>query len=313
MNQQTSRNESFEWDVDFGAQDERIDKWLTQATELDYSRTQIQKWISDGALIVNGKRVKSNHRMHAGEHVVLTVPVAPEFELQAEPMSLEIIYEDEDVLIVNKPRGLVVHPAPGHGTGTLVNGLLHHCRTLSGVNGTFRPGIVHRIDKDTTGLLMVAKNDLAHRSLSEQLKEHSVTRRYYALVHGYVSAQKGKIDAPIGRDPKDRQSMKVTDRHAKDAITHFDTLDRIGDFSWLRLQLETGRTHQIRVHMKFIGHPLVGDPKYGPMGTRAHGIDGQALHAAVLGFTHPRTGERLQFEAPLPNDLRELLERLRTL
>jgi 23S rRNA pseudouridine1911/1915/1917 synthase len=309
----TIRQETFEWFVDPAASEERIDKWLAQASELDYSRTQIQKWISEGWLYVNGKAVKSNHRMTTGEKVVLTVPVPESFHLQPEAMALDVVYEDEDVLIVNKPRGLVVHPAPGHGSGTLVNGLLHHCRELSRVNGAFRPGIVHRIDKDTTGLLMVAKNDLAHRRLSEQLKEHSVTRQYYALVHGGVSAAKGKIDAPIGRDPRDRQSMTVTDQHAKDAITHFEVIERLGDYTWMRLWLETGRTHQIRVHMKFIGHPLVGDPKYGPSGTMNLGVEGQALHAGVLGFTHPRSGDRVQFEAPLPQDILLLLERLRML
>jgi len=231
--------------------------------------------------------------------------------IEPESMPLEIVYEDSDVVVVNKPRGLVVHPAPGHYSGTLVNGLLAHCKDLSGINGVLRPGIVHRIDKDTSGLLMVAKNDKAHMGLAEQLKEHSVDRKYVAIVHGVIPHEMGTIDAPIGRDPKNRQQMAVVFENSKPAITHFVVLERFKEHTLVELKLETGRTHQIRVHMKYIGYPLAGDPKYGPKDTLD--LDGQALHAKTLGFTHPRTGERLEFEAPLPKELIDTMQFLRQL
>jgi 23S rRNA pseudouridine1911/1915/1917 synthase len=223
-------------------------------------------------------------------------------------MNLEIYYEDADVLVVNKPRGMVVHPAPGHTSGTLVNGLMHHCTDLSGINGVMRPGIVHRIDKDTSGLLMVAKNDMAHESLVNQLVAKTVTRRYKAIVHGVIPHDKGTIDAPIARDKKERQSMTV-DENGKHAVTHFQVLERFKDFTLVECRLETGRTHQIRVHMKYIGYPLAGDPKYGPKKTLD--MNGQALHAGILGFDHPRTGEYIQFEAPIPEVFEETLNILR--
>jgi 23S rRNA pseudouridine1911/1915/1917 synthase len=234
-----------------------------------------------------------------------------ELNIEPEPIPLDIVYEDADVIVVNKPRGMVVHPAPGHYTGTLVNALLHHCRDLSGINGVLRPGIVHRIDKDTSGLLMAAKNDKAHLSLAGQLKAHTVTRKYIAVVHGNVAHDRGTIDAPIGRDPSDRQRFTVTGKNGKEAVTHFIVLDRIQDYSVLELKLETGRTHQIRVHMKYIGHPLVGDPMYGR--SKGNPIDGQALHAGVLGFAHPADGRYLEFAAELPEDMKHLLDVLRTL
>lgn len=236
------------------------------------------------------------------------MPEPEALDVLAEPMDLDIYYEDQDVLVVNKPRGMVVHPAPGHLTGTLVNGLMAHCTDLSGINGVMRPGIVHRIDKDTSGLLMVAKNDMAHESLVNQLVNKTVTRKYTAVVHGLISHDDGTIDAPIGRDKKDRQSMTVT-RDGKNAVTHFHVLERFQDFTLVECQLETGRTHQIRVHMKYIGFPLAGDPKYGPRKTID--FNGQALHAGILGFDHPRTGEYVEFEAPLPEDMAELIENLR--
>lgn len=229
-------------------------------------------------------------------------------DIEPEDLHLDIYYEDADVLVVNKPKGMVVHPSNGHFTGTLVNGLMYHCKDLSGINGVLRPGIVHRIDKDTSGLLMVAKNDYAHEKLAAQLGEKTVTRKYFALVHGNIPHEAGTIDAPIGRDPADRQRMAVVD-NGKDAVTHFRVLERFDRFTFIECRLETGRTHQIRVHMKYIGHPLAGDPKYGPKKTIDFG--GQALHAGVLGFRHPRTGETLTFEAPLPDDFAHLLNTLR--
>ncbi|MBV5120565.1 RluA family pseudouridine synthase [Bacillus halotolerans] len=286
---------------------ERIDKFLA-STENGWSRTQVQLWVKDGQVVVNGSPVKSNYKIQPGDQVTVTVPEPEALDVLAEPMDLDIYYEDQDVLVVNKPRGMVVHPAPGHLTGTLVNGLMAHCTDLSGINGVMRPGIVHRIDKDTSGLLMVAKNDMAHESLVNQLVNKTVTRKYTAVVHGLISHDDGTIDAPIGRDKKDRQSMTVT-RDGKKAVTHFHVLDRFQEFTLVECQLETGRTHQIRVHMKYIGFPLAGDPKYGPRKTID--FNGQALHAGILGFQHPRTDEYIEFEAPLPEDMSALIENLR--
>ncbi|UTR15168.1 RluA family pseudouridine synthase [Salipaludibacillus sp. LMS25] len=284
----------------------RLDKWLTNQTE--WSRSLIQQWIQDGHVAVNGEPVKSNYKMQLGDEVVVDEPEVKELEVKAEPLDLDIIYEDRDVLVVNKPRGMVVHPAPGHASGTLVNGLMAHCQDLSGINGVLRPGIVHRIDKDTSGLLMVAKNDLAHESLVEQLKNKTTKRRYEALVSGVIPHDKGTIDAPIGRDPEDRQRMTVTDMHARDAVTHFQVIERFANYTHVACELETGRTHQIRAHMKYIGYPIVGDPKYGSRKKHAFPINGQALHAELLGFVHPRTGEDMLFRAPLPDDLKDCLD-----
>lgn len=287
---------------------ERIDKYLT-AVEADWSRTQVQQWIKEDRVLVNGNAVKANYKVQDGDAVSVHVPEPEPLDVTAEPMDLDIYYEDQDVLVVNKPRGMVVHPAPGHLTGTLVNGLMAHCDDLSGINGVMRPGIVHRIDKDTSGLLMVAKNDMAHESLVNQLVNKTVTRKYTALVHGVIPHDHGTIDAPIGRDKKDRQSMTVTRENGKHAVTHFEVIERFDDFTVVECQLETGRTHQIRVHMKYIGFPLVGDPKYGPKKTVD--FNGQVLHAGVLGFDHPRTGEYVEFEAPLPDDMKNLLDKIR--
>ncbi|QOR68493.1 RluA family pseudouridine synthase [Cytobacillus suaedae] len=289
-------------------QGDRIDKAVS-AINNEWSRTQVQQWIKEGQVIVNGKEIKSNYKVTNGDQILVTIPDPEELDVVAEEMNLEIYYEDSDVLVVNKPRGMVVHPAPGHLTGTLVNGLMAHCKDLSGINGVLRPGIVHRIDKDTSGLLMVAKNDMAHESLVNQLVKKTVTRKYKAIVHGIIPHDHGTIDAPIGRDKRDRQSMTVTDENSKEAITHFNVIDRFKDFTFVECQLETGRTHQIRVHMKYIGYPLAGDPKYGPKKTLS--IDGQALHAGILGFTHPRTNEYLEFEAPLPEEFESLLTLLK--
>ncbi|WP_078554803.1 RluA family pseudouridine synthase [Bacillus alkalicellulosilyticus] len=300
--------EQFEWKMTEEHQNERIDKVISTLEE-GWSRSQVQQWIKDGQLTVNGSTVKSNYKMQAGDEVVIEIPEPEVLEVIPEEMELDIAYEDNDVIVVNKPRGMVVHPAPGHYTGTLVNGLMHHCKDLSGINGVIRPGIVHRIDKDTSGLLMVAKNDRAHHSLVEQLKAKTTTRIYHAIVHGVIAHDTGTIDAPIGRDKQDRQSMTVTEENSRDAVTHFTVLDRFKDFTHVQCQLETGRTHQIRVHMKYIGFPLAGDPKYGPKKTLD--INGQALHAGVLGFTHPTTDEYMEFEAPMPQDMVELLEYLK--
>ncbi|MFO6495348.1 MULTISPECIES: RluA family pseudouridine synthase [unclassified Bacillus (in: firmicutes)] len=300
--------EQYEMTVPEAHKSERIDKYLT-AVESDWSRTQVQQWIKEERVQVNEKAVKANHKVQPGDVVKVDVPEPEPLDVEPEPMDLDIYYEDQDVLVVNKPRGMVVHPAPGHLTGTLVNGLMAHCNDLSGINGVMRPGIVHRIDKDTSGLLMVAKNDLAHESLVNQLVDKTVTRKYTALVHGVIPHDHGTIDAPIGRDKKDRQSMTVTRENGKHAVTHFEVKERFDHFSVVECRLETGRTHQIRVHMKYIGFPLAGDPKYGPKKTID--FNGQALHAGVLGFDHPRTGEYIEFAAPLPEDMKTLIDNLR--
>jgi 23S rRNA pseudouridine1911/1915/1917 synthase len=286
---------------------ERLDKVLSIVNE-EWSRSQVQLWMQEGNVVVNGQKVKSSYKCSVGDVIEINIPDPEELDVVPEPMDLEVFFEDSDVLVVNKPKGMVVHPAPGHATGTLVNGLMAHCKDLSGINGVLRPGIVHRIDKDTSGLLMVAKNDLAHESLVNQLVAKTVTRKYRAIVHGIIPHDYGTIDAPLARDPKDRQSMTVVD-NGKHAVTHFQVLERFKDFTLVECQLETGRTHQIRVHMKYIGFPLAGDPKYGPRKTLD--IGGQALHAGILGFNHPRTNEYLEFEAPLPEYFVELLESMR--
>jgi 23S rRNA pseudouridine1911/1915/1917 synthase len=300
--------ELIEFTIDEQHENERIDKVVAGINQ-DWSRTQVQQWIKDGNVKVNGKEVKANYKCEHGDIITIDIPKPEPLDVEPEEMELDIYYEDSDVIVVNKPRGMVVHPAPGHLSGTLVNGLLAHCKDLSGINGVLRPGIVHRIDKDTSGLLMVAKNDFAHESLAKQLLEKTVTRKYKAIVHGVIPHDYGTIDAPIGRDKRDRQSMTVTDENGKEAITHFTVLERFKNYTFIECQLETGRTHQIRVHMKYIGYPLAGDPKYGPKKTLP--IEGQALHAGVLGFHHPRTNEYLEFEAPLPPEFEHLLTMLR--
>ncbi|WLR43605.1 RluA family pseudouridine synthase [Bacillus carboniphilus] len=287
---------------------QRLDKVLAQFNS-EWSRTFVQSLIKEGHITVNGALPKTNYKCQAGDQVTITIPEPEPLEILPEKLDLDIVYEDEYVLVVNKPRGMVVHPAPGHSSGTLVNGLMAHCNDLSGINGVMRPGIVHRIDKDTSGLLMVAKNDLAHESLVKQLVAKTVTRKYLAIVHGDIAHDQGTIDAPIGRDPKDRQKMTVTNEYSRDAVTHFDVIERYGNYSFIECKLETGRTHQIRVHMKYIGHPLAGDPKYGPRNTLA--IEGQALHAATLGFVHPKTKEYLEFEAEMPQEMTKLISELK--
>ncbi|MHC3759287.1 RluA family pseudouridine synthase [Staphylococcus succinus] len=286
---------------------QRIDKLLPEYNS-DWSRTQIQDLIKESLVKVNDKLVKSNYKTKLNDHIIVTEKEIVEADINPENLNLDIYYEDDDVAIVYKPKGMVVHPSAGHYTGTLVNGLMYQMKNLSGINGEIRPGIVHRIDKDTSGLLMVAKNDIAHRSLVDQLVNKTVTRKYVALVHGNIPHDYGTVDAPIGRNKIDRQSMDVVD-DGKDAITHFNVLEHFNKYTLIECQLETGRTHQIRVHMKYIGYPLVGDPKYGPKKTLD--IGGQALHAEVIGFEHPITHEYIEKSSALPDDFEQLLSDLR--
>ncbi|HPU35301.1 MAG TPA: RluA family pseudouridine synthase [Bacillota bacterium] len=300
--------EVYLFEVDGDDAGKRLDVFLSEEIE-DLTRSYIQKLIAGGLASVNQAPVRASYRVKPRDLVELQVPEPEGLELKGEPIPLDIYYEDSDVIVVNKPRGMVVHPAEGNYTGTLVHALLYHCKDLSGINGVTRPGIVHRLDKDTSGLIVAAKNDFAHLDLARQFKDRLITRRYYALVHGRVKEQSGTVNAPIGRDPRDRQKMAVVMKKGKHAVTRYSVLRRFKGYTYLELKLETGRTHQIRVHMSFIGHPLVGDPKYGP--ARPHfNLNGQFLHAAVLGFNHPRKGTRIELEAPLPEELAAVLQKL---
>ncbi|SNZ09413.1 ribosomal large subunit pseudouridine synthase D [Terribacillus aidingensis] len=285
----------------------RIDKLLSDIQE-DVSRSQAQSWIKEDLVTVNGTTVKNKYTVQEGDEIAWSIPEPEEMEIKAENIPLEIVYEDADIAVVNKPRGMVVHPSNGHQSGTMVHALLYHLKDLSGINGTFRPGIVHRIDKDTSGLLVVAKHDKAHQKLTDMLKDHDIERKYRAIVHGVIDHEYGTIEAPIGRDPNDRQKMAVVE-NGKPAVTHFEVLERFEGFTYIECKLETGRTHQIRVHMQYISYPLAGDPKYGPR--RTLDIGGQALHAAVLGLHHPITGEWMRFEAPVPEVFQAELDKLK--
>ena len=288
----------------------RIDRYLAEK-DSGLSRSFIQKLLKDGQITVGDKAAKSNYKVRENDRIHLEIPDSSEPDIVPEDIPLDILYEDHDVILVNKPKGMVVHPAAGHYTGTLVNALMFHCKEdLSGINGVLRPGIVHRIDMDTTGVIIACKNDLAHNSIAAQLKEHSITRRYQAIVHGALKDDEGVIDEPIGRSPKDRKKMAVNYNNGKSAVTHYKVLTRFKDFTHIECRLETGRTHQIRVHMASIGHPLLGDEVYGPA-RQPFSLEGQTLHAGVLGFIHPRTGEYVEFSAPLPAYFEELLEKLR--
>lgn len=290
----------------------RIDRFLGSRLE-QVSRSYLQKLVKDGAVLVNGKPVKSSYKVENGDRIRLEIPDAVEPEIEAEPMELDILYEDSDIILINKPKGMVVHPAAGHYSGTLVNGLMAHCKNeLSGINGVMRPGIVHRIDMDTTGVLIVCKNDKAHNAIAEQLKVHSITRKYYAIVHGVLKADTGIVNAPIGRHPVDRKKMSINEKNGKEAVTHYRVLQRFRRFTFVECQLETGRTHQIRVHMASIGHPLLGDQVYGPAKVPFSGLQGQTLHAGVLGIIHPSTGEYMEFTAPLPAYFEAVLKKLET-
>ena len=287
----------------------RIDKFLADACP-DLSRSFLQKLLKESSVTADGKAVKSSFKVNGGETIAFEVPKPQEAAIEAENIPLDILYEDSDIILVNKPKGMVVHPAAGHYTGTLVNALIYHCKDqLSGINGVMRPGIVHRIDMDTTGVIIACKNDLAHNSIAAQLKEHSITRRYQAIVHGVLKDDEGVIDAPIGRSPKDRKKMAINYNNGKSAVTHYRVIARFKDFTHIECRLETGRTHQIRVHMASIGHPLLGDAVYGPAKC-PYKLQGQTLHAGILGFVHPRTGEYMEFSAPLPEYFEELLRKL---
>ncbi|KXT76728.1 RluA family pseudouridine synthase [Streptococcus sp. DD12] len=284
----------------------RLDKALADLTSL--SRTQAKEAIAQGDVTVNGQVQKAKYKTQVGDLITCVEPEVTELSVTAEDIPLDIRYEDEDLVVVNKPQGMVVHPSAGHPTGTLVNALLYRVKDLSSINGVVRPGIVHRIDKDTSGLLMVAKNDQAHQALAQELKEKKSQRHYLALVHGNIPNDRGVIEAPIGRSPKDRKKQAVV-ANGKPALTRFKVLERFGDYTLVECQLETGRTHQIRVHLAYIGHPLAGDPLYGPKKTlKGHG---QFLHAQSLGFTHPSTGEALLFTCPIPDVFQKTLESLR--
>lgn len=288
----------------------RIDVFIAENMEL-ISRSGVQRLIEEGQVRLNGAAVKANYKLREKDVIDVEVPDAKTVDILPENIPLNILYEDKDVIVVNKPQGMVVHPAPGHTTGTLVNALLYHCGDeLSGINGEKRPGIVHRIDKDTSGVLMIAKNDAAHQSLAEQLAEHSITRKYNAIVFNGFQEEEGTVDQPIGRNPLDRKKMAITQKHSRKAVTHYRVIERMGNFTLIEAQLETGRTHQIRVHLTFIGHPLLGDLVYGPKKQPFH-LDGQALHARVLGFVHPTTGQYMEFEAPLPESFEKLLMRIK--
>lgn len=300
--------------LEFTAADEeagvRIDRCLSDKYEY-LSRSYLQKLLKDQGVTVNEKIVKANYKLQAGDLVQTTVPDLSEPDILPENIPLDILYEDDDVLVVNKPKGMVVHPANGHTSGTLVNAIMYHCQgNLSGINGVMRPGIVHRIDKDTTGALLVCKNDTAHRDLAQQLKDHTIKRRYRAIVSGNLKEDEGTVEGPIGRHPVDRKKMAINYKNGKDAVTHYKVLERFGNATYIECRLETGRTHQIRVHMTSLGHPLLGDEIYGS-GKNPYHLQGQTLHAMVLGFVHPRTGEYMEFSAPLPEYFLNLLEKLR--
>lgn len=292
--------------VDETKKEVRIDRYLAD-TYLDISRQYVVELIESGHILVDGKKVKKNYKLKPGETIVVEIPEPEELSVEPQDIPLDILYEDASVIVVNKGKGMSVHPATGNYTGTLVNALLFHCSDLSGINGKMRPGIVHRIDKDTTGVLVVAKNDEAHRNLAEQFKAHSVERLYTALVYEQMEENGGRVEAPIGRDPRDRKRMAVNHRNGKAAITHYRVLKRYPGFTLVELKLETGRTHQIRVHMSYIKHPLVGDTKYTkraiPFDTKE-----QMLHAGVLAFNHPQTGERMRFTSPLPDYFQQILD-----
>lgn len=287
----------------------RLDVFVAEIGEI--TRSRAAKLLEDGAVSVNGKIAPKNLKLSYGDEVVLNLPDPVSYDITAENIELDIVYEDNDLLVVNKPKGMVVHPAAGNYDGTLVNALMHHCGdSLSGINGVMRPGIVHRIDKNTSGLLMVAKNDNAHNGLAEQIKEHSFTREYEAIVYGNLKSDSGTIDAPIGRHPIKRKQMAVTDKGSKFAITHYTVIERFGEFTHVRLRLETGRTHQIRVHMAYIGHPVAGDDVYGPKKVITT-LNGQCLHAKKVGFIHPITNEYLEFESDLPDYFKKFLKGIR--
>lgn len=296
-----------EFEVTMEQEGERLDKYLALIYE-NQSRSFFQKLIKENLVLVNEKVQKANYRVSAEDSVSVTIPKAQEIEILPENIPLDILYEDDDVLIVNKPKGMVVHPSAGHYSGTLVNAVMYHCRdSLSGINGAIRPGIVHRIDMDTTGALIVCKNDNAHVKIAEQIKEHSVTRRYRGIVNGVVKQDSGTIEGAIGRHPVERKKMAINEKNGKPAITHYRVLERFSNHTYMEFELKTGRTHQIRVHMASVGHPLLGDILYGS-GKNPYHLQGQTLHAMVIGFVHPSNGTYVEVEAPLPEYFQKLLK-----
>lgn len=311
--EQNQNNDSITSIVEVAVEEQglRLDVLLTSRfTEL--SRSHIQKLIADSLVTVNGKTAKANYKVQVKDSVRIIFPTAKPVEIVPENIPLDILYEDSDIIVVNKSRGMVVHPAAGNFQGTLVNALLEHCRDLSGINGEIRPGIVHRLDKDTSGVMVAAKNDYAHLNLAEQIKNRTASRKYIAIVHGNIAEEQGIINAPIGRHPLDRKKMAVTFEHSKQAVTRFRVIERFTNFTLVKCKLQTGRTHQIRVHMQYIGHPVVGDPKYGPEKKRFT-IKGQALHSAELSLKHPVTGQDMLFTMPIPSDMADLLKQLQAM
>ena len=302
--------ETLEFNVNASANNIRIDRYLADQYP-EHSRSYIQKLLKEEQVLVNGRIIKANYKTQSGDHIEFHIPDPEVLDILPENIPLDILYEDDYVLVVNKPKDMVVHPSAGHTSGTLVNAVMAHCgEHLSGINGVLRPGIVHRIDKDTTGALLICKDDVVHRDLAEQLKEHSIKRRYRAVVQGNLKEDEGTVNAPVGRHPTDRKKMAINHKNGKEAITHYKVLERFGQATYIECRLETGRTHQIRVHMASLGHPLLGDTVYGSSKNPYH-LQGQALHAMILGFVHPITGEYLEFEAPLPEYFSKLLEKLR--
>ena len=297
-------------EIDSDSAGERLDKILSYVLS-DYSRSFVQNLFSEGLVLSKGQKINKSYKPKYGELISFSVPEPKELSLLPQNIPLDIVYEDNDLLVVNKPKGMVVHPAPGNYDSTLVNALLYHCKdNLSGINGVIRPGIVHRIDKDTSGLLLVAKNDTAHISLSSQISSHSLDREYRAVIHGHLKEKNGVIDAPIGRSPNDRKKMCVINQNSKNAVTHYEVIEEYKDYSFVALKLETGRTHQIRVHMSYLGHPVAGDMVYGPKNGISY-LNGQCLHAGLIGFDHPSTGEHLKFEAELPDYFTNFLRRIK--
>ena len=290
-------------------QDKRIDVFVSQNT--DFSRNSVQILLEEGKISVNDKKVSKSYKMKTGDCLTIIIEQAKDVGITAEDIPLDIYYEDDDLLVVNKPKGMVVHPANGNENGTLVNALMYHCKdSLSGINGEIRPGIVHRIDKDTSGLLVIAKNDIAHEHLAKQFKEHSINRIYHAIVYGNVKEDSGDVEAPIGRHKTDRKKFCITQTNSKSAFTHYDVVDRLKGFTLVKCKLKTGRTHQIRVHMQSLGHPLAGDPVYGPKNCITE-LKGQALHAGVLGFVHPKTGEYIEFSSPWPPEFEKFYNKVK--
>ncbi|WP_294496284.1 RluA family pseudouridine synthase [uncultured Gemmiger sp.] len=302
--------QTLEFTADPQAAGQRLDRFLADACD-SMTRSALQNLIDQGAAVVNGQPAPKRYKVRVGDCVAITIPDPRPLEAQPQNIPLDIVYEDTHLIVVNKPKGMVVHPAPGNPDGTLVNALLYHCAGgLSGIGGAIRPGIVHRIDKDTSGLLVVAKDDATHQGLAEQMSVHSIHRVYHAVVYGNLKEDSGTVEKPIGRDPRDRKKMAVTELHSRYACTHWRVLERFGNFTYIACRLETGRTHQIRVHMASIGHPLAGDAVYGPRSV-IQSLNGQCLHAKELGFVHPITGEHLQFDSPLPPYFTAFLNRLR--